>query len=144
MQKGTTLVIKFQAKSAVHHALSFASLLNMHEFILHERAGHGVYTCDIIHDLPLKRKRKKGQYLTVCCGARLPRCFFFFFLCCTFPYILPSIVILNQCIELVSSGLHIVFMPFVCCAEQHQGACGCYSKGSQHPERIQTSNPALL
>lgn len=36
--KGTTLVIKFQAKSPVHHALSFASLLNMHEFILHEQA----------------------------------------------------------------------------------------------------------
>lgn len=36
--KGTTLVIKFQAKSPVHHALSFASLLNMHEFILPEQA----------------------------------------------------------------------------------------------------------
>lgn len=36
--RGTTLVIKFQAKSPVHHALSFASLLNMHDFILHERA----------------------------------------------------------------------------------------------------------
>lgn len=34
--KGSTLVIKFQAKSPVHGALSFASFLNMHEFILHE------------------------------------------------------------------------------------------------------------
>lgn len=36
--KGTTLVIKFQAKSPVYYALSFTSHLNMHEFILHEQA----------------------------------------------------------------------------------------------------------
>ncbi len=58
--KGTTLVIKFQAKSPVHHALSFVSLLNMHEFILHEQAQW-------LHmrrhtQFAGKRKRKKRQY----------------------------------------------------------------------------------
>lgn len=56
--KGTTLVIKFQAKSPVHHALSFASLLNMHEFILHEQAQ-----ClhEKSHMICQEKERKKGN-----------------------------------------------------------------------------------
>lgn len=90
--KGTTLVIKFHAKSPVHHALSFASPLNMHGFILHERAQclhtrrHAPFAGE--------KKRWRGNIQLFALMWAIGKAFFSSGPTC--PHILSSIVISNH------------------------------------------------
>lgn len=71
-----TFVIKFQAKSAVYYALSFTSILNMHEFILHEQAQCLHWR----HQTQFAWKKQKRQYIQIVMTWTLRNAYQWFFI----------------------------------------------------------------
>lgn len=141
--KGTTLVIKFQAKSLVYYALSFtsSSSICMNLFCM---SRHSAYTWDVAHNLPGKKAIFNNL---LWCEKGLVMFFVYISLHSTFhcnfkPCVLRSFLLgfmysspaVHLLCKISSNGLRLLLLCIVFVRSQY----------SQTLHTVQTSNHALL